>query len=138
MKSGLTPQQARTLAFISAFINDKGWAPSMDEIAAGIGAKYRSNAHRMVTGLAARGAIIHRPYQRRSIEIVAQARPPEGIDFLPDQLAVWVRVLAARAGVTPLEIVTEAVRDAYNVRKKPEQVVNRETSGRSEPQRASA
>jgi SOS-response transcriptional repressor LexA len=130
--TGLTPKQARTLAFITAFIDEKGWSPSMDEIASGIDAKHRSGAHRMVSGLVARGAITHHPHRRRSIEIVAQARPPEGIDFLPDQLAVWVRVLAARAGVTPLDIVTEAVRDAYSARRKPEQFVSREASGQKQ------
>lgn len=129
--NGLTPTQARALEFIGAFIDDKGWSPTLQEIATAIGITSKGRAHRIISALTERGAITFHPRRRRSIALVAQPRPPEGIDFLPEQLAVWVRVIAARAGVKPLDVVTEAVRDAYanNAKRNREQTGTRETSG---------
>jgi SOS-response transcriptional repressor LexA len=127
--SALTRVQAEALAFIRAFIKEHGISPTFEEIAAGVGLKSKGWAHGIVVALAERGALTFLPHRGRSIEIIPPPRAPEGIDFLPNQLAVWVRVVAAKAGVTPLDVVTEAVRDAYTMRKIREQVVSRETSG---------
>jgi SOS-response transcriptional repressor LexA len=126
--NGITPRQSEALAFIRTFIDDKGWSPSFEEIAAALGLRSKGSVHRLVAGLAERGVITFSTYRQRSIEIVVQPRPPEGIDFLPHELAVWVRVLAARTGVKPLEVITECVRDAYIERKKPEPVTPKPVS----------
>jgi SOS-response transcriptional repressor LexA len=129
--NGITPRQSEALAFIRTFIDDKGWSPSFEEIGAAIGLRSKGSVHRLVAGLAERGAITFSTYHRRSIEIAVRPRPPEGIDFLPHELAVWVRVLAARAGVKPLDVITECVRDAYVAQKKlepvPQKAVSHET-----------
>ena len=109
---GLTRQQFRALAFIRSYIAEHGWPPSFEEIGAGIGLKSNGNVHRIINALVERKAVTYLPNRARSLAIPEQPCT-EGVDFLPDHLAVWIRVTAARAGVTPLQVVTECVRDGY-------------------------
>lgn len=125
----MTPVQLTTFKFIDRFIEKHGWSPTYSEIAEGVGLASKSWARAIVAALAEQGEITVKPNRARSIQITPRApRTPEGIEFLDQQLAVWVRVVAARLGVTPLEVVTEAVRDAYLDRTKSAQTVPRETS----------
>lgn len=115
----LTQPQSRALWSIRTFIETHGFSPTLDEIKAALRCS-KSEANRLVHILEQRGAITRAPRLRRSIQLVTPPRPPEGIDFLPHELAVWVRVIAAKAGVAPLDVVTEAVRDGYAAQTKTE------------------
>lgn len=127
----LTQPQSRALWSVRTFIETHGSSPTLTEIAAALHCS-KSEANRLVHQLEKRGAITRAPRLRRSIQLVVPPRPPEGIDFLPHELAVWVRVIAAKAGVDPLDVVTEAVRDAHETNTKARtntpKAVTRETS----------
>jgi repressor LexA len=69
---GLTPRQSRALAFIKTYASAKGYAPTFDEIAGGLGLSGRSGVHRIVAGLEARGAIRRISGRARAIEIVPE------------------------------------------------------------------
>ncbi len=53
-----------TAQFVQQFIEDNGWAPSISEIADGVGTS-RSNAHRTLQSLQASGLIEVGPYPRQ-------------------------------------------------------------------------
>lgn len=54
----MTPRQKQALDMIrSHMATSGGVSPSLAEIAAGLGLKYRSNAHALVVGLERRGLI---------------------------------------------------------------------------------
>lgn len=66
----LTPTQDRTLAFIRRYLNRRGYAPSLIEIAEGIGISSKGTAHRHVQALADAGRIRLIPGRKRGIELV--------------------------------------------------------------------
>lgn len=49
--------------------------------------------------------------QQRDLPSVNQPVPLDGLEFLPHELAVWARVVAGKAGVRPIDVVIECVRD---------------------------
>ncbi len=67
----LTEAQHRTLTFITTFIAETGYAPTIAEIAAGIGIKSRSTVHRHLQGIEQAGRIRIIPNKRRNIELVS-------------------------------------------------------------------
>lgn len=66
-KKQLTPGQHRVLAFIQCSIEQQTYAPSLAEIAVGVGIRSRSAVHRQVQVLAAAGHIILQPGRKRGI-----------------------------------------------------------------------
>lgn len=68
----LTPGQHKTLSFIRQFIARQGYAPSLSEIALGIGISSKGVAHRYVQALAGAGYLILQPGRQRGIELVAE------------------------------------------------------------------
>ncbi len=66
----LTPTQDRALAFIRRYLNRRGYAPSLIEIAEGIGITSKGTAHRHVQALADAGRIRLIPGRKRGIEVV--------------------------------------------------------------------
>ncbi len=66
----LTPTQDRTLAFIRRYLKRRGYAPSLIEIAEGIGITSKGTAHRHVQALADAGRIRLIPGRKRGIELV--------------------------------------------------------------------
>jgi len=113
----LTPSQHKTLTFIRQFSARHGYAPSLSEIAEGIGIRSKGVAHRYVQALAQMGHLVLHPGRQRGIELVEEAgdgalsiplqgtiaagRPIEAIsgqDRLdlaellgPNRYALWVR-----------------------------------------------
>jgi repressor LexA len=69
----LTPSQHKTLTFIRQFIAHHDHAPSLSEIAEGIGIQSKGVAHRYVKALADEGLIILHPGRKRGIELVEPA-----------------------------------------------------------------
>lgn len=73
-----TPKQAKVLRWISAFVSEQGYAPTLDEIAAGLGLA-KPTVQQYLRALEAKKAISRRRYAHRSIEILDPAvRPPGG------------------------------------------------------------
>jgi repressor LexA len=66
----LTPTQDRTLTFIRRYLKRRGYAPSLIEIAEGIGIASKGTAHRHVQALAKAGAIRLITGRKRGIELV--------------------------------------------------------------------
>jgi len=69
----LTPSQHKTLNFIRQFIAHSGHAPSLTEIAEGIGIQSKGVAHRYVKALAEEGFLFLHPGRKRGIELVDSA-----------------------------------------------------------------
>jgi repressor LexA len=64
----LTDRQTEALDFIKGFSAQKGYPPSVAEVASGLDT-CRSNAHRLLDLLAQKGAIIKRRRVHRSIRV---------------------------------------------------------------------
>lgn len=71
--SGLTPKQSQTLGFISSFIAQHGYSPTVREIMAGIGTSSSGETQRLIDQLRDRGKITSLPRRSRSIELVRAA-----------------------------------------------------------------
>lgn len=54
---GLTERQSEVLAFIRRFIGERGFSPSYQEIAEGVGLVSKSNAYTLVGALVERGYV---------------------------------------------------------------------------------
>lgn len=70
----MTPRQKQTLDWIAAFKQQRGYAPSFEEIAVGIGTKSKGCVAWLVTRLEERGLIRTIANKARSIEIVEDGR----------------------------------------------------------------
>ncbi|HEC19467.1 MAG TPA: transcriptional repressor LexA [Gammaproteobacteria bacterium] len=66
----LTPGQRKVFDFIKDYISREGFAPSLAEIAAGLGTSSRGSMHKQVQALAAAGLIRLLPGRKRGIELV--------------------------------------------------------------------
>ncbi len=70
----LTPRQLQTLNFIRHFMTAHQHAPSLTEIAHGIGIRSKGVAHRYVQALAGAGYLTLHPGRQRGIELVQEDR----------------------------------------------------------------
>ncbi len=68
-KAGLTKRQMDVLAFVSGFIEERGYSPSLREISAAIGVESQSTAHRVTTQLRSRGLLTWIPNHSRSLAL---------------------------------------------------------------------
>lgn len=107
--SGLTRQQSKVLAYIRGYIAEHGCSPSYAEIAAGLNIVTRSAILRHVHALADKGRITLQARGARSIALTAVDAL---ILHLPADITRRVQHLAGVAGVTPEDIVVEALRDS--------------------------
>lgn len=67
--NGTTKRQLLVLEFIKTYIQMKGHAPSMQDIALGLGMKSRSNIHRIVHNLRSQGKLSVNPHKVRTIRV---------------------------------------------------------------------
>ena len=67
--NGITNRQQLVLDFIKAYLEMKGHAPSMQDIATGLGMKSRSNIHRIVHSLRTQGRLSVKPNKFRTIKV---------------------------------------------------------------------
>jgi len=65
----LTKRQREVLDFISDFIRDRGYSPSIQEIGAGLGMSSVATVHKHLTQLKRKGRIRHEPNRKRSFEV---------------------------------------------------------------------
>jgi len=66
----LTPRQRQILDFIGDFIERRGYSPSVEEIARGVGLRSKATAHVHLENLRAKGFIRTSPGRSRSLELV--------------------------------------------------------------------
>lgn len=92
----LTPKQARVLRCIEGFIAQRGYSPTLDELAAEL-RRAKPTVQQYLRALEARGAIARRRYAHRSIEL---AEPPQGPPA-PLRLPLLGRIAAGQ----PIEAV---------------------------------
>lgn len=76
MKPSLTRRQNDALNFIKRHIANKGYSPTIREIAEGIDLSSSSTVHHMLQQIAEKGFINHVPGQPRSIRIIEQLADP--------------------------------------------------------------
>lgn len=93
MKTGLTPEQSRLLAYIAEFCEREGHAPSYEQMARALGLASKSGVHRLVVSLHELGAIRRIPNHARAIEVIDQSNLPRDLDL---RIAAYCR----RQGIT--------------------------------------
>ena len=93
----LTPGQNKALQFIKTYIAHEGIAPSLAEIAEGLGTTSRGSMHKQVQALAAAGVIRLLPGRQRGIELIGRQ------DTRPDSLPLLGRIAAGQ----PIEAIPD-------------------------------
>jgi repressor LexA len=78
----LTPRQIDALAWIRAFIAERGYAPTLEEMADGLGVA-KSTVQQYLAALEQKGAIARERYAHRSIEVLDAPTDPERRTALP-------------------------------------------------------
>ena len=73
-RPGISPRQREALNFIAAFIDDKGYSPSMWEIGGALGIKSVSQVASIVSRLQERGYVTRLAHKGRSLSIVGAER----------------------------------------------------------------
>ena len=66
----MTERQRLVLEFIETYIKLKGFPPSMQDIATGLGMKSRSNIHRIIHDLRRQGLLRLNPHKVRTVKLV--------------------------------------------------------------------
>ena len=66
----MTPKQKLVLDFINTYIKIKGFPPSYQDVAKGLGLRSKSNIHRIIHQLRSEGFIKVKPHLVRSLELV--------------------------------------------------------------------
>ena len=67
--ASLTRRQKEVLDFLSNFIKERGYSPSLEEIGDGLGLSSVATVHKHLTHLKRKGFIRHEPNRKRSIEV---------------------------------------------------------------------
>ncbi len=68
--SSVTPKQLECARFIHGFIEMRGFSPSYENIAAGLGLKSTSGVNRLVSALEQRGWLTRIPFQARTMKML--------------------------------------------------------------------
>ncbi|PLP56240.1 hypothetical protein CYK37_26015 [Mesorhizobium loti] len=66
----MTARQRDLLMFVKTYINERGFAPSFEEMKSALGLASKAGIHRMIAGLEERGFLTHAPRRARSIRLV--------------------------------------------------------------------
>jgi repressor LexA len=85
----MTHRQIQTLRFISEWIRDHGFSPSLQEIAKGLGGKSVSTVHGLVEALQNRGLVSRLYGMSRSLEVTEKGR----VAFLQIEAKNWQAVM---------------------------------------------
>lgn len=65
----LTKRQREVLDFISAFISERGYSPSLEEIGAGLGISSVATVHKHISHLKQKGLVRHELNRKRALEV---------------------------------------------------------------------
>jgi repressor LexA len=91
----ITKRQREVYDFISAFIANKGYCPSFEEIGKGMGLSSLATVHKHITNLEKKG-LLKRAYNRsRSIDVLPVKQRPRGAP-LSSSLPLMGRIAAGR------------------------------------------
>jgi SOS-response transcriptional repressor LexA len=90
MSMGLTPTQAKALAFVQRYLAEAGCGPTYDEICQHMGIASKAGAFRLMTALEQRGHIRRIPNRARAIEVVGL------VEGLGDRTTEELRVIRDR------------------------------------------
>lgn len=80
---GLTHRQADALRFITGYVEAHGQAPTLDELAAGIGLAAKSRGHKLISGLQERGALRRIRDCKRAVTVLEPLPVPRAPDGAP-------------------------------------------------------
>lgn len=105
--TGLTPRQRAALNFITAFIEQHGYSPSIQEISDGLNLKGKSSAYVAVVELRKRGYITTVAHTRRSIALASTQ--PIGGYVLPPKVQAVLAGYCAASGERAEDVVADAV-----------------------------
>ena len=98
MMRPLTPRQLKVLGFLETFIEQNGYAPTLDEVARGLKIS-KPTAQQYIQALGKKGVITRQRYAHRSIEILPGAQSERRVTGLP--ILGWI------AAGQPLEAVED-------------------------------
>jgi repressor LexA len=70
----ITQRQSDVLNFIESFTRDRGYSPTYEEIAKGIGLRSIATVHKHITNLERRGRITRAANNSRSIDVVPEGK----------------------------------------------------------------
>ncbi|MDC7788000.1 hypothetical protein PQJ75_13975 [Rhodoplanes sp. TEM] len=107
---GLTARQRETLDWITRYMATHTHAPSLREIAAGLGMATPKQAQAVLQRLEDRGHLTWRRGAARSIVLTGAASPPVPAG-LPADLQARLAAYCASAGLAPADVVARAVSD---------------------------
>ncbi|GAB4223369.1 MAG: transcriptional repressor LexA [Acidobacteriota bacterium] len=93
----LTRRQREIYDFIRRFIEEKGYAPSLEEIGRAFGLRSAATVHKHVTNLVRKGMIRRTWNQNRSIDLVVEGRAPRAVDAPLAGQVIAGRVVAYEA-----------------------------------------
>ena len=96
----ITRRQKEVLDFLSGFTQRRGYSPSYEEIAAGLGLNSLATVHKHITNLHNKGMLQRSHNRSRSIDVLSQRNTRKGGDRLPQM----GRIAAAR----PVEAIESA------------------------------
>lgn len=91
----LTQPEHRAILFINEFAAERGYPPTIRQIAAGLGMKSPSGAHRLVEALEDAGMLHREGQRRRTIRIITSVPTPADLQRLSD---ADLQLLAERVG----------------------------------------
>lgn len=96
----LTRRQREIYDYLAEFIEDNGYAPSLEEIAARFGLSSVATVHEHLENLESKGAVRRDPHRSRAIELT------EMQSGVPRAFAVELPLLGRVAAGQPLEAIT--------------------------------
>lgn len=111
---GLTRRQSDTLAFIREHLGRHGFAPTYDEIAAGLGMRGKGHVAEMVRALVERGYVVKLRNRARSLAVVDHgdvATPSLNalLALLPTGTALKLRQFCTARDEDPVAVFADAV-----------------------------
>lgn len=107
---GLTARQREVLEWITCYMATHTHAPSLREIAAGLGMATPKQAQAVLQRLEDRGHLTWRRGAARSITLTGAAAPTVPVG-LPADLQARLAAYCASAGLAPADVVARAVQD---------------------------
>ena len=99
-----TKRQREVLDFVSRFIAQRGYSPSLEEIAHGIGCSSVATVHKHLANLEAKGAIRRVPNCSRSVELETAGEPAGN----GRSATVEIPLLGQVAAGQPIEAIADA------------------------------
>lgn len=104
-RMALTPRQKEVLDFLVQFSEERGYSPSFEEIASGVGLASLATVHKHITALEQKGYLQRRFNESRSIEISADYKREERERLRPGHPGGAVPLLGRIAAGAPVEAI---------------------------------